>query len=280
MRICSPSKLQQELDFLKSIFSRNGYPDDVVDKVMAERQSVVSIKYGPERCPVYLMLPWKGASSSKAAWAVRKVVQSSYGAVKVNVVYSTARAFRVQKDVLPTLNRSHLIYEFECRHCGSRYVGKTIQRLNARVKQHVPLHLLTAEARALRPKRGRPAKCPRPSDFEGAVKVAPGRRESRPRKCKASAEDTAMNKEESLTATSGEDYQSAVARHLVENPDCASKYNDGCFHVLTSGRSRWHLDVLEAVFLLTQKPSLCVQKSNLNTLKLFHTTTHTTQAPV
>ena len=40
-RICSTSKLQQELDFLKSIFSRNGYPDDVVDKVMA----VVSIKY-------------------------------------------------------------------------------------------------------------------------------------------------------------------------------------------------------------------------------------------
>ena len=35
-----------------------------------------------------------------------------------------------------------------------------------------------------------------------------------------------------------------------------------------------------SMFLLTQKPSLCVQKSNLNTLKLFHTTTDTTQAPV
>ena len=116
--------------------------------------------------------------------------------------------------------------------------------------------------------------------FNKDIKVAPGRRESRPRKCKASAEDTAMNKEESLTATSGEDYQSAVARHLVENPECARSYNDGCFHVLTSGRSRWHLDLLEAGFLITQQPCLCVQKSNLNTLKLFHTITHTTEAPV
>ena len=278
MRICSSSKLQQELDFLKSIFSRNGYPDDVLTRIMAERQTVVSNQYGPERCPVYLLLPWKGMSSSKVEWAVRKAVQSAYGAVKVNVVYSTARAFRIQKDVLPTPHQSHLIYQFECRQCGSRYVGKTLQRLSARVKQHVPLHLLTPEARVLRPRRGRPPRSPKPTNDQG-VPDAVVRRESRPRKCKEHVQPTAVKQTTGpALAVASDEYQSSVARHLVENIDCAKCYDDGSFQVLTRGRSKWHLDILEAVFLLTQKPNLCTQKNNLSTLKLFHTTT--AHAPV
>ena len=42
-----------------------------------------------------------------------------------------------KKDVLPTNQRSMVIYEYVC-HCDSRYVGCTTQRLQERVKQHVP----------------------------------------------------------------------------------------------------------------------------------------------
>ena len=41
------------------------------------------------------------------------------------------------KDVLPALQNRNVIYQFSC-HCDSRYVGRTSQRLQDRIKQHVP----------------------------------------------------------------------------------------------------------------------------------------------
>ena len=43
----------------------------------------------------------------------------------------------IQKDVLPAIQKSSIIYEYKC-HCGSRYVGRTSQRLQDHIKQHVP----------------------------------------------------------------------------------------------------------------------------------------------
>ena len=154
-RICSSSKLAEELDFLKSFFLKNGYPDDLLLDKKEKR-------FGPDKCPTYLSLPWKGNLSLSMSRLVRKIVQQTYYAVHFVPVFTTVRAFTVRKDVLPTQLASKLVYQFECRQCGSRYVGRTLQHLNARIKQHVPLHMLTGSARALRPKRGRPLKNPRP----------------------------------------------------------------------------------------------------------------------
>ena len=46
------------------------------------------------------------------------------------------------KDRTPTLDKSNVIYKFLCS-CESMYVGRTTQRLQARVKQHIPKFLLT-----------------------------------------------------------------------------------------------------------------------------------------
>ena len=45
--------------------------------------------------------------------------------------------FTTNKDVLPALQKSNVIYQFSC-HCDSRYVGRTSQRLQDRIKQRVP----------------------------------------------------------------------------------------------------------------------------------------------
>ena len=41
------------------------------------------------------------------------------------------------KDSLPAFSSSCVVYDFKCE-CGSRYVGRTTQRLSERIKQHVP----------------------------------------------------------------------------------------------------------------------------------------------
>ena len=70
--------------------------------------------------------------------AVSLAVTSTYPMCEVKVVYGTHAAFRASvKDVLPTHQKSNVIYLFRCR-CGGQYMGKTTQRLENRIKQHLP----------------------------------------------------------------------------------------------------------------------------------------------
>ena len=42
-----------------------------------------------------------------------------------------------QKDVLPAHKRSNIVYKY-LSHCDSVYVGRTSQRLEERIRQHIP----------------------------------------------------------------------------------------------------------------------------------------------
>ena len=54
------------------------------------------------------------------------------------VIYSTNELlFTTNKDVLPALQKSNVIYQFPC-HYDCRYVGHTSRRLQDRIKQNVP----------------------------------------------------------------------------------------------------------------------------------------------
>ena len=268
-RICLQSRLGNELTTLRSIFEKNGYPVDLLTRLIkpgGDPQNKMDI--GPKRCPIYLRLPWKGQWSSSMARTIMSVVRSTYYAVSLNVVYSTAHAFNLKKDVLPSQQKSNVIYEFECRSCGSRYVGRTSQRLSMRIRQHVPLHLLTSNARTLRPTRGRPRKTPvTHGEKTDQRRVCP------PRKCKKEV-DMAVKEVQPKGKTSAgsstkDTYQSAIARHLAENERCRDDYDDSCFRVLCCSRSKVGLDVLEALYIRSQQPDLCVQRNNDTILKLF-----------
>ena len=107
----------------------------------------------------YIMkLPYVGTNSDRFERSINGAARIAHYCVKVHVVFTTTPAFKVRKDRLPTPQMSNIIYQFECWQCGSRYVGTSQQHLSNRIRQHVPLHLLPGEARALRPRRGRPAK--------------------------------------------------------------------------------------------------------------------------
>ena len=73
----------------------------------------------------------------------------------------------------------------------------------------------------------------------------------------------------SVGSSTKDTYQSAIARHLVENERCRDDYNDSCFRVLCCSRSKVGLDVLEALYIRSQQPDLCVQRNNDTVLKLF-----------
>ena len=69
---------------------------------------------------------------------VKYAVKQCFYVVDSHVLYSTNELFSATtKDVLPALQKSNVIYQFLC-YCDSRYVGRTSQRLQERIKQHVP----------------------------------------------------------------------------------------------------------------------------------------------
>ena len=105
------------------------------------------------------------------------------------VVYSTNELLSTtNKDVLPALQKSNVIYQFSC-HCDSPYVYRTSQGLQDRIKQHVPKSIRSCS-----------------SSQKHLLSACP---------CKSST----------LTNTQSLASDSAIGLHLLQNPTCASHYD-------------------------------------------------------
>ena len=231
IRICSPTTVEGELTALRDILAKNGYPGELLDRFVTTDQP--TRREGPRPCPLTLRVPWLGSKTEKLVRRANDAVRLAYPAGEVRAVYRTNKAFNLPKDRIPTQSQSNLIYQFECRQCGSRYVGKTAQRFVDRISQHVPKHILDA---VLDPQRKRPGRPPKKRD------------------------------------NPAEGYQSTVACHLAANADCCRSYRESDFTVLSRCRSKQHRDVLEAMYIRCCKPVLCGQKSFVVNLTLFRHT--------
>ena len=122
-------------------------------------------KVGPQKYPVYLKLPWIGNTSLRFESQIRQAITKCFFAVNPRIVYSTRRALpSIQKDCVPTNQKSSVIYEFTCQ-CDSGYVGRIIQRLGDRIKQHVPSNIRNKTA----PQREQP---PRSCRSRNTVKTS------------------------------------------------------------------------------------------------------------
>ena len=66
-----------------------------------------------------------------------------YHAVNLRLIFTSRPAFNsTNKNKLPIIKQGNLIYKFTCR-CNSTYIGMTCQRLEVRVRQHIPRSLLS-----------------------------------------------------------------------------------------------------------------------------------------
>ena len=58
--ICSKTKVDSELDTIKQLLIDNGCPEDVLISYIKKKQANISSEkqFGPDKCRVYLKLPW------------------------------------------------------------------------------------------------------------------------------------------------------------------------------------------------------------------------------
>lgn len=196
--ICSTGRLDQELVNIKNIFLDNGYPGHVIDNAITSQLSEKTPSTNPQKCPVYLRLPYIGNISTNFERTIKKTIGDTYFACQTRIIFTTRPMIQpCLKDKLPTQTKSNVIYEFKCL-CGDRYVGKTTQRLSDRISQHVPSHIRRrTEAPREQPQRG----------------------------CKR----------QSTLSTDGS--SSAIAEHLLFSDNCAAGYNNSMFRILHQCRS-------------------------------------------
>ena len=140
LMICTKHTLNGKIERTKKILLDNGYTKNVTNAQIAKKivQFFILKRFGPEKCPVYLSVPWIGKPSTNLEKEVKTAVENCYGSVSTRLVFTSKRMLPVaRKDVLPTTQKSFVIYECKC-HCDSRHVGRTSQRLHDCLKQHAP----------------------------------------------------------------------------------------------------------------------------------------------
>ena len=138
--ICTKRRLNEEIERITKILLDSGYPKNVINAQIAKKIAQFSTlkRFGPEKCPMYFRVPWIGQPSANLEKEVKTAVESCYGSVSTRLVFTSKHELPVaRKNVLPTIQKSSVIYEYKC-HCDNRYVGRTSQRLQDRIKQHVP----------------------------------------------------------------------------------------------------------------------------------------------
>ena len=122
-------KLNGEIERIKKILLKNGYLNNVINAQIAKKiaQLFTLKRFGQEKCPVYLRVPWIGKPSTTLEKEVKTAVESCYGSASTCLVFMSKRMLPVaRKDILPTIKKSFVIYEYKC-HCDSRYLRRTYQ---------------------------------------------------------------------------------------------------------------------------------------------------------
>ena len=241
LMICSTSKLQHELENISSILRSNGYPESIIQITMSKKIALFNRKpkEGPQKCPVYLKLPWIGKNFLNFEKKQTKIaINRCYQAVDPRIVFTTRKILpAIHKDVLPSLQQSMVVYQYVCR-CDCRYVGRTSQALQDRINQHIPRCIRSDK----RPTKNLPD-----------------------RECK-------------ITSTPSVYCDSAIGQHLLENEECAKHFNDVQFSILATARSSFHLSVLEqptsipySLFSAVKKNSFIHSKFHINFFFTFPT---------
>ena len=141
--ICSKSTIQNKLSNICTILISSDYSEAAINTVITKKinQFRRPTQLGPKKSTVYLHLQWLGNISMKYEMKIKTDVKRRYFAEPC-IVYTTRQFPPVaKKDILPALHQSNIVYRFLC-NCDSRYVGRTSQRLQQRIKQHVPKTIL------------------------------------------------------------------------------------------------------------------------------------------
>ena len=106
--ICTKRRLNGKMERIKKILLDYGYLKNIINAQITKKIAQFSTlkRFGPEKCPVYLMVSWIGKISINLKNEVKTAVESCYSSVSTRLVFTSKRMLPVaRKDVLPPLRK-------------------------------------------------------------------------------------------------------------------------------------------------------------------------------
>ena len=91
------------------------------------------------RPKIWIRLPYLGNHGENLVRTLLKKIQRCLKQpINFIVIYNTKKIsyFVSNKDSVPNLSRSNLVYQFTCPGCNSKYIGKTDRCLSTRLTEH------------------------------------------------------------------------------------------------------------------------------------------------
>ena len=150
-RICSPNMVKLELKTLKKITSWNGFPSRIshalirrfsYDALLNKNHTTANnSKDKDEPVTIWLsILFYIGEKTSQLLRSfkrkLRRHLKHPNTQIKVREKTTKLCFYTNNKDKVPLLNKSHVVYKFSCPGCQSSYIGKTDRTLLTRTREH------------------------------------------------------------------------------------------------------------------------------------------------
>ena len=95
LMICTKRRLNEKIERIKKILLDNGYPKNIIITQITKKIAQFSTlkRFGPEKCPVYLIVPWMGKPSTNLEKEVKTAVESCYRSFSTRLVFSSKPVF-------------------------------------------------------------------------------------------------------------------------------------------------------------------------------------------
>ena len=146
------SKFHEEMCYLRNIFKKNGYSENMFDRCLKTFLNKIYIKKVVEdtvsRKEIYITLPYLGNISLIARTNLQKTARDFLPFAKLHVCFKIPTRLSSQfnfKDKISNEIRSLVSYKFQCSSCNTTYIGKTKRHFKVRVSEHMGVSPLTGK---------------------------------------------------------------------------------------------------------------------------------------
>ena len=143
-KLCSTGKVAAEIETIKKFASYNGFPRWIVKNVIQQTQNKRRTNEPDQDDDVttlYMSLPFSGKEAESIVKRSKRRLTKLFKKeknVKFSIFFESTKIsfFTSNKDKIPDLSNSNVIYQYCCAGCGAEYVGKTETTLFNRTKEH------------------------------------------------------------------------------------------------------------------------------------------------
>lgn len=134
-KICYESYVNEGINDLLKIFKENGYPKGMLNKLLFSSHDAGNQLQSNVNTTEHTHYP-SYPNINNLTGKLRNIFKDENVKIAVRNQKTVRNLYSRLKDPIPTLLKSNVVYEIECKDCDKKYIGQTSQWLKSRITLH------------------------------------------------------------------------------------------------------------------------------------------------